>query len=291
MEQERRSGKWHLFRRQAGSGNGLFFPSLPVGGCGYFGRHMRFIVLGSGSGGNAAVVEAGGSRLLVDAGLSAKQLVDRMKASGVDPASLSGVVLTHEHGDHVRGLRVLMKSLAVPVYATPSTARLVRDSGVDTASWKIFESGAAFQMNGLSVQSFAVPHDAVEPVGFVFRYEERSFGLLSDTGHVTKLILDRLRGVNALFVEANYDDALLEADMKRPWSTKQRISSRHGHLSNAQTAALIAELAPSGLRRVVLGHLSRDCNCPITAAATVRASFTEIEVCCAEQDKTCGWWD
>ena len=252
---------------------------------------MRFIVLGSGSGGNAAVVEAGGIRLLVDAGLSAKQLVDRMKASGVDPASLHGVLLTHEHGDHVRGLRVLMKALPAPVYATPSTARIVRDSGVDTASWKIFESGAGFQLNGLSVQSFAVPHDAVEPVGFVFHHGERSFGLLSDTGHVTKLILDRLRGVSALFVEANYDDALLEADMKRPWSTKQRISSRHGHLSNAQTAALIAELAPSGLRRVVLGHLSRDCNCPVTAAATVRASFAEIEVCCAEQDKTCGWWD
>jgi phosphoribosyl 1,2-cyclic phosphodiesterase len=251
---------------------------------------MRFIVLGSGSGGNATVVEADGIRLLVDAGLSAKQLVDRMRASGVDPATLSGVILTHEHGDHVRGLRVLMKALSVPVYATPSTARLVKDGGVDGISWKIFESGGAFSFNGLSVQSFAVPHDAVEPVGFVFRHEEKAFGLLSDTGHVTKLILDRLRGVHALFVEANYDDALLEADMKRPWSTKQRISSRHGHLSNAQTAALIAELAPAGLRRVVLGHLSRDCNCPITAAAAVRASFAEIEVCCAEQDKTCGWW-
>ena len=251
---------------------------------------MRFIVLGSGSGGNAAVVEAGGIRLLVDAGLSAKQLVDRMRASGVDPASLTAVILTHEHGDHVRGLRVLMKALAVPVYATPATSRVVRDAGVDTATWKIFESGAGFQLNGLAVQSFSVPHDAVEPVGFVFRHEEKAFSLLSDTGHVTKLITERLRGVHALFVEANYDDALLEADMKRPWSTKQRISSRHGHLSNAQTAALVAELAPAGLRRVVLGHLSRDCNCPVTAAAAVQAAFAGLEVCCAEQDRTCGWW-
>ncbi|WP_367874626.1 MBL fold metallo-hydrolase [Luteolibacter sp. Populi] len=250
---------------------------------------MRFIVLGSGSGGNAAVVEAGGIRLLVDAGLSAKQLVDRMRASGIDPATLTAVLLTHEHGDHVRGLRVLMKQLAVPVYATPSTSRLVREGGVEATSWKIFESGAGFQLNGLAVQSFAVPHDAVEPVGFVFRHEEKAMGLLSDTGHVTKLILDRLRGVHALFVEANYDDTLLEADMKRPWPTKQRISSRHGHLSNAQTAALVAELVPAGLRRVVLGHLSRDCNCPVKASAAVRATF-EVEVCCAEQDRTCGWW-
>ncbi len=251
---------------------------------------VRFIVLGSGSGGNAAVVEAGGIRLLVDAGLSAKQLTDRMKSCGVDPASITAVLLTHEHGDHVKGLRVLMKQLAVPVYATPSTAMVVRDGGVDTASWKIFESGAGFRMNGLEVQSFAVPHDAVEPVGFTFRHEEKAFGLLSDTGHVTKLITERLRGVQALFVEANYDDGLLEADTKRPWSTKQRISSRHGHLSNAQTAALVAELVPGGLRRVVLGHLSRDCNCPVKASAAVKAAFLEVDVCCAEQDRTCGWW-
>ncbi|MCW1887817.1 MBL fold metallo-hydrolase [Luteolibacter flavescens] len=252
---------------------------------------MRFIVLGSGSGGNAAVVEAGGMRLLVDAGLSAKQLTDRMKASGIEPASINAVLLTHEHGDHVRGLRVLMKQMAAPVYATPSTSMVVRGSGVDTASWKIFESGGSFHFNGLSVHSFAVPHDAVEPVGFVFRHEEKSFGLLSDTGHVTKLISERLRGVGALFVEANYDDALLEADTKRPWSTKQRISSRHGHLSNAQTAALVAELATTGLRRVVLGHLSRDCNCPLTAAKAVRGSLAEVEIVCAEQDKPCGWWE
>lgn len=251
---------------------------------------MRFIVLGSGSGGNAAVVEAGGVRLLIDAGLSAKQLVDRMRASGVDPSTLGGVLLTHEHGDHTRGLRVLMKSLSVPVYATPSTSRVVRDAGVDCRTWKIFESGGGFHFNGLSVQSFAVPHDAVEPVGFVFRHEDRAFGLLSDTGHVTNLILDRLRGVHALFVEANYDDQMLEEDMRRPWSTKQRISSRHGHLSNAQTAALIAELVPAGLRRVVLGHLSRDCNCPVKASTAVKAAFAELEICCAEQDRTCGWW-
>lgn len=253
---------------------------------------MRFIVLGSGSGGNATIVEAGGVRLLVDAGLSAKQLVDRMKASGVDPSVLHGVLLTHEHGDHIRGLRVLMKSLSVPVFATPSTSRVVRDGGVDTAHWKVFESGASFEIDGLSVQSFAVPHDAVEPVGFVFRHEDKSLGLLSDSGHVTRLIADRLRGVSSLFVEANYDEALLDADTKRPWSTKQRISSRHGHLSNSQTAALVAELIPTGLRRVVLGHLSRDCNQPETAIAAVRSSAPGIaEIACAPQDECCGWWE
>ncbi|MDB6078398.1 MAG: metallo-beta-lactamase family protein, partial [Akkermansiaceae bacterium] len=103
---------------------------------------MRFVVLGSGSGGNATVVEAAGTRVLIDAGLSAKQLIVRMAACGIDPATLDAVILTHEHGDHVSGLRVLATKLAAPVYATPSTSRVVRDSGVEGAVWRIFESGA-----------------------------------------------------------------------------------------------------------------------------------------------------
>lgn len=248
---------------------------------------MRFAVLGSGSGGNATVVDAGGVRVLVDAGLSAKQITLRLKAMGIAPESIDAVLLTHEHGDHVKGLRVLMKSLAVPVYATPSTSHVVREGLDGAVKWKIFESGAAFAIGGLEVESFAVPHDAVEPVGFVFRAKERSFGLVSDTGHVTDGILGRLRGVESLFVEANYDDAMLEADLKRPWSTKQRIASRHGHLSNAQVAALVGELSGNGLKRVVLGHLSRDCNTPEVAIAALE-SFG-LPVCCAGQDEPCGW--
>ena len=247
---------------------------------------MRFAVLGSGSGGNAAVVESGGTRLLVDAGLSAKQLTLRLRRVGIDPASLSGILLTHEHGDHVAGLRVLMKSLSVPVYATPSTSHVVREN-LGPISWKLFECGSRFAVGDLEIQSFAVPHDAVEPVGFVFHREGRSIGLVSDAGHVTKRVSDLLSGVQALFIEANYDDELLEADTKRPWSTKQRISSRHGHLSNAQTAALVAELIPAGLRRVVLGHLSKDCNKPEVAIAAM--SSLGIEVACACQHEPTAW--
>lgn len=249
-------------------------------------RAMRFAVLGSGSGGNAAVIDTGTTRVLVDAGLSARQLVRRLEMMGISPSSLDGILLTHEHGDHVRGLRVLMKSLDVPIYATPMTREVVREQ-VEAPSWKIFESGADFSIGGLAVESFAVPHDAVEPVGFVFRSEARAVGLVSDSGHITPRVMESLRGVEGLFIEANYDDALLEADTKRPWSTKQRIASRHGHLSNAQAAELVAELVPDGLVQVVLGHLSRDCNTPDAALAAVKGLVPEVA--CACQNEPCGW--
>lgn len=255
---------------------------------------MRFAVLGSGSSGNSTVIEAGGVRLLVDAGLSAKQLVTRLQAIGVQPSSFHGILLTHEHGDHIRGLRVLLKQMQVPVYATAATARVVKDTGIEGATWKIFDAGQPFRIGAVEVEAFAIQHDAVDPVGFVFGHADHRFGLLSDAGFVTRGMVERLRGVHGLFVEANYDDDMLEADMKRPWSTKQRISSRHGHLSNAQAAALVAELAHPGLKRVVLGHLSRDCNAPEVAISALRlcldsAGHRHIELHCACAEVS-PWW-
>lgn len=249
---------------------------------------MRLAVLGSGSGGNAAVIDSGSTRLLVDAGLSAKQIRLRLEAMGIAPGSLDGVLLTHEHGDHVSGLRVFLKSFGLPVYATPATRQVVSEN-LDTVNWRIFESGRRFEIGDVEIDSFAVPHDAVEPVGFIFRHDERVVGLVSDSGHVTPAILERLRETQVLFVEANYDDALLEADTRRPWSTKQRIASRHGHLSNAQTAELVAELAGGKLERVILGHLSRDCNTPELAIDTVRCDG--VHVACAIQNEPSGWHD
>jgi len=241
------------------------------------------------------VVESEGVRLLVDAGLSAKQLLARMQGLGLSPDSFNGILLTHEHGDHIRGLRVLLKHMPVPVYTTAATARVVKDTGVDDATWKIFDAGQIFRIGGVQIESFAIQHDAVDPVGFVFQGQQSKFGLLSDAGFVTRSMVERLRGVHGLFVEANYDEALLEADTKRPWSTKQRISSRHGHLSNAQTAALVAEVAHPALRRVVLGHLSQDCNAPDLAISILRKSLEEqghrhVEVHCACAEAS-PWWE
>jgi len=251
---------------------------------------FEFSVLGSGSAGNAAVVRTAGAAVLVDAGLSARQLTRRLESLDVDADALDGILLTHEHGDHTRGLDVFLKGRSIPIYCNVRTAEVVRRGLRGEADWRVFESGDGFEINDLAVQSFYVPHDAVEPMGFVLRQGEAGLGVLSDIGHATTLVRNHLRGVNSLFVEANYDDVLLQNDTKRPWSTKQRISSRHGHLSNAQTAELVAEVASGSLRHVVLGHLSQDCNHPDLARQAVEQSlgklgFDTVEIICATQNE------
>ncbi len=251
-------------------------------------------VLGSGSRGNAAVVECGGTRLLVDAGLSAKQLGLRLAALGVDPSSLDGILLSHEHGDHVGGLRVFLKKWRVPVFCTAMTGKVLQQSGI-VGAWKHFEAGQSFAVGGASIRSFATQHDAVDPVGFVIGGPDgRRVGVVTDVGHVTQNVTAALRGIDGLFIEANYDEGLLEADMKRPWSIKQRISSRHGHLSNRQCAELLCEIAHPGMKRVVAGHLSSDCNTPELVLGELRgrlesAGHEGVVVCCAGQDEPTGW--
>lgn len=252
---------------------------------------MRFAVLGSGSGGNAAVLEARGTRLLLDAGLSARQLCRRLELLGVDPDSIDGILLSHEHSDHTRGLEVFLRQRRIPVYANPLTREALDGRCGAEVEWRLFQRGQRFGIGEVAVNSFAVPHDAVDPVGFVCEAHGRQVGIATDFGHVTTLVRDQLRGVHALFVESNYDQELLDADSKRPWPIKQRISSRHGHLSNSQTAELVGELIAHGLETVVLGHLSRDCNCPEVAAAAMREVIPSdsLEVHVASQERPTAW--
>ncbi len=247
---------------------------------------LHLAVLGSGSSGNSALVCHEDTRILVDAGLSARQLGERLNALGVAPESLDAILLTHEHSDHTRGLEVFCRKRQIPVYATLHTAAILRDGVTTPLPWTQFEAGNSFRVGGVAIHSFPVPHDAVDPVGFRFEGGHSTLGFLSDVGHVTKLILERLRDVDTLFAEANYDEGLLMNDKKRPWATKQRISNRHGHLSNDQTAELVATIAGPRLHRVVLGHLSNDCNQPALAIAAIaqrlrREGLASVEVECA----------
>jgi len=235
-------------------------------------------MLGSGSAGNSALVATDHCKILVDGGLSARQLVLRLEHCGVTPEQFDGVLLTHEHTDHICGLEVLCRKFDLPIYCNRLTADALRCSGLleGRRNWRIFETGSEFSICDITVQPFPVPHDAVDPVGFVFHAGSGSLGFITDLGYVTKLIVERLRQVQTLVIETNHDEKLLQNDTHRPWPVKQRIQSRHGHLSNIAAAS------------VVLGHLSRDCNTPALALETVRASLTKcgrtnMEIHCATQ--------
>ena len=246
-------------------------------------------MLGSGSAGNSALVSTHHCRILIDGGLSARQLLVRLEQCGLTPDQLDGVLLTHEHGDHVCGLEVLCRKFHVPIYCNALTAEAVRCGGLEAhRNWRIFRTGASFSICDISVETFPVPHDAVDPVGFAFHAGGSGLGFITDLGYPTKLLVERLRQVHTLVIETNHDEKLLQADQHRPWPVKQRIMSRHGHLSNAAAASVIEQLLPGKIDRVVLGHLSRDCNTPALASAAVQALLdkcerNEIEVFCACQ--------
>jgi len=257
-------------------------------------RVVRFAVLGSGSGGNSAVVECSGKYLLIDIGLSSKQIHLRLEALGIEPESLSGILLTHEHGDHVRGLDVFSRKIDVPVYTTALTREVLSHKVESVKRWQVFERLADFDIGPFQIHAFPVQHDAVDPMGFSIQAGGSKMGFLSDVGFVTNIVREQLMECDLLAVEANYDLELLDLDEKRPWSTKQRISSRHGHLSNDQVVEFLGTVSCEKLKHVVLGHLSSDCNCPIRVTDRVnealsRKGLSGVEIVCAEQNEVSRW--
>jgi phosphoribosyl 1,2-cyclic phosphodiesterase len=247
-------------------------------------------ILGSGSAGNCALVETPQTRLLLDGGLSARQIVLRLAQCGVNPLEIDGVLLTHEHSDHAGALDVWCKQFSTPIYCNRLTAEVLQRESPPRLrkDWRMFVTGSEFAIKDITIETFPVPHDAVEPVGFVLHHGGETLGVLTDLGVATKLVQERVRTAQTLIIETNHDEKLLQNDTKRPWSVKQRIMSRHGHLSNAAAADVLAGLLDGRLRRAVLGHLSRDCNSPELAVGTVRARLDTaggcaVEVLCAGQ--------
>ena len=241
---------------------------------------IQITVLGSGSAGNCALVETETTRVLVDAGLSARQISQRLASIGRRVTDIHGILLTHEHTDHIRALGVLCKANGCGVYANRLTAEAVAENpdwnGKVQISWRLFTTGQAFEIGDLTIEPFSVPHDAYDPVGFVIRNHTHSVGLVTDLGHATKLVVERLKATDAVVIEANHDLKLLQEDSSRPWALKQRIMSRHGHLSNEAAATLAGELASDRLQHVLLAHLSRDCNRPELARDAVGRKLRQM---------------
>jgi phosphoribosyl 1,2-cyclic phosphodiesterase len=241
---------------------------------------MRVVPLGSGSRGNATLVEFGGSgplfgctRLMVDAGLSARETTLRLQSIGVRPDSIAVLLLSHEHDDHSRGAERFSRLHGVPVMCSMRTLEAMDCSPDHFAEWRPLAVGRRAEVAGVEVEPFSVPHDAAEPVGFVMTGEGLRFGIATDLGHATPQVVERLRGCQVLMVESNHDDRML-LEGPYPWPLKQRVSGRLGHLSNREAAALLREAAADGeCRAVVLAHLSEKNNTRDLARRSASAAF------------------
>ena len=237
---------------------------------------VKLTILGSGSAGNAAYLETDEARVLVDAGLSPRQTRKRLASIGRAPENLTAILITHEHSDHIQGLIGIAEKLRIPVYCNRATKEEIDYQLAARLDYHLFETGGGFEVGDIAVETFSVPHDAQDPVGYLLRTSAGTFGYVTDLGHVTRLVGERARSANVLMLEANHDVKMLQDCLHRPWSLKQRILSRHGHLSNVAAADAVADIMSDTLRHLYLGHLSQDCNRPNLAFGVVQDRLHQI---------------
>ena len=232
---------------------------------------MRFCVLGSGSRGNATYLESGGTAVLIDAGMSGRELQKRLAAIDVELSALHAILVTHEHNDHVQSVGVLSRRAKIPVYANPATFSAASKTVNRLISYNEFETGTLFHCQDLEVHPFSVSHDTQDPVGFRISDGNVSLGYCTDTGKVSRLMLHRLASCQALILESNHDIEMLQNGTYPPY-LKQRIRSGQGHLDNIEAATFLQGLAHEKLQHVVLAHLSEENNHPeIALHAAVKA--------------------
>jgi phosphoribosyl 1,2-cyclic phosphodiesterase len=244
---------------------------------------MKLIILGSGSTGNALYVESGDTRVLVDAGLSGKEIARRMTHVGLDPGRLDAVLITHEHSDHVRGLQVVSKTLNAPVFASGATRSECRfPHGGEGIRWgQEIRSSEPFQIGSLDFYPFSIPHDGVDTFAFTVTSKGVKLAMVTDLGYIPRVVAERLKGCDLIMVESNHDRDLLKVG-PYPWPLKQRIAGKLGHLSNDEVARWIREDFDGRARYLVLAHLSRHCNHPELARITALEALQDRRIPDAE---------
>ena len=237
-------------------------------------RGLRVAMLASGSKGNAAYIELDGTRLLIDAGISARRITRSLADLGVDAASLDGVFITHEHSDHIKGLPTLLKQYRLPLFAPPATLRAIRESlAVPEDTFTPLTGNV--MLGAVSVKSFSTLHDAVSPVGYAVCGSEKC-ALATDLGFLTNDVMKAIEGADALILEANHDRELLQRG-SYPWHLKQRILSNRGHLSNSAAAWALVRLKKRP-RAVFLAHMSQENNRPALVEETVRTILAQQNI-------------
>lgn len=252
---------------------------------------MRFTSLGSGSSGNALVVECGKTRVMMDCGFSIMETRARLERIGLAPADLAGICVTHEHDDHLGGVAAFARRYAIPVYLTRGTAQWLPPA-FPAVLVRLIDSHTAFEIDGLRVDPFPVPHDAREPVQFTFSDGAARLGVVTDLGCITQHVVDKLSGCEALVIECNHDIDLLMGG-SYPVSLKQRVAGRFGHLDNLGARRLVEALDRSKLRHLIAAHLSAQNNKPALARAALAAAVgcEEGWIGIAGQSDGFGWRD
>jgi phosphoribosyl 1,2-cyclic phosphodiesterase len=249
--------------------------------------NLAVCVLASGSKGNSIYISDGFTAILIDAGLSAKEIKHRLKSRGLSPRDLNAILVTHEHSDHIQAVSVLSRQLKLPIYLSRNIEKKVsrRNSLYEI---RAFDSGSSFRIDNLAIQPFAVSHDATDPVGFTIGQNGSRIGVATDLGAVTAHVKENLKHCQLLILEANHDPHMLQ-NGPYPWHLKQRIQSSSGHLSNEQSRHLLMELQHEGLEHVILAHLSQTNNAPQKVIAGVSEALTRCtpRLTVASQDR-CG---
>lgn len=247
-----------------------------------------FCPLASGSKGNCLYLGTKQTKVLIDAGISTKTIKERLGELGVDLSEIEAIFISHEHGDHILGLKVLALRHNIPIIANTQTAKAIVEELGECPKFKIFQTGEPFEFKDLHVHPFSIQHDAVDPVAFTFSFDEYKLGVCTDLGFVTTLVTNHLHHCNVLYVEANHKPSLVHAS-SRPMSYKQRVLGRTGHLSNEACGELLTNVLHDNLKQIYLAHLSSECNCPEAALFTINQALesqgAKIPVAIAYQDK------
>lgn len=251
---------------------------------------MQFASLGSGSQGNALIVAAGSTKILVDCGFSVKNTLHRLARLGVDASEIDALLVTHEHGDHVAGVTRFASRFKVPVYATHGTQRVIEQRASGDVTFCPIDAHVPFCVGDISVVPYPVPHDAREPVQYVFDGGSSRFGVLTDVGYITPHVIEVLARCDALFLECNHDSQML-AESDYPPSLKRRIAGNFGHLENAQAGDLLREIDTSKLQHIIAAHLSEQNNRPQLAVAALASALgcAEDWIGVADQELGLDW--
>jgi phosphoribosyl 1,2-cyclic phosphodiesterase len=236
---------------------------------------LKFCVLGSGSEGNSIILANNSSAIMIDAGFSLRQISERMEFCGFDISSVSGLNVTHEHSDHIRGAGVIARKRQIPLFATEQTLLMGKPLYGNLSDARVISRMQSFKINGFEIHPFSISHDAGDPIGMVIESEGFRIGICTDLGYVTHLVRQKLMNCHAILIEMNHDIQMLLAG-SYPWPLKQRIRSNRGHLSNEDGGELIRDVWHHNLQHVVIGHLSKENNIPDLARLTAQQAIQSM---------------